>query len=88
MSRTRHTVSKSLHEKRHISLVWVSIRCESKIEKQDLQAREKWWQNSNFTTSQVQEQKPNENETEILIEIDGCKPRIRPKINWKNAETF
>ena len=35
----------------YIPLVWVSIDCESKIEKQDLEAEERWWQNSNSATS-------------------------------------
>ena len=34
-----------------ITLVWASINCESKMEKQDLQAGESRWQNSNYTTS-------------------------------------
>ena len=44
-----------------ISLVWVSTPCESKIEKQDLQAGETWWQNSNNTTSYIQERKNKRN---------------------------
>ena len=41
MSRMRHTVNINLHGKKHIPLVWISIHCESKTEKQDLQARER-----------------------------------------------
>ena len=43
MSTKRHTVSISLNEIKHyhIPLVWVSIYCESKIDKQDLQAGER-----------------------------------------------
>ena len=39
----------------YISLIWVSIHCKSKTEKQDWQAEERWWQNCNSATSHVQE---------------------------------
>ena len=35
----------------YIALVWGSIHCESKTEKQDLQAGETWWQNSYSTST-------------------------------------
>ena len=55
------------------------------MEKQDLQAWEKWWQSSpviQLTRSMSKMQK----ETDIWIEKDGFKPGSR--LHWKTVEIF
>ena len=55
------------------------------MEKQDLQASEKWWQSSpvlQLTRAMSKKQK----ETDIWIEKDGLKPGSR--LDWKIVETF
>ena len=55
------------------------------MEKQDLQAWEKWWQSSpvpQLTRSMSKKQK----ETDIWIEKDGFKPGSR--LHWKTVEIF
>ena len=67
-----------------IAVVWDCTRCESKMEKQDLQA------------GKVDDRTPalwlarsrsnNQKESEMWIGKDGFKPRLR--LDWKIVETF
>ena len=70
MSQKRYKL-KFLRSKKYnyIPFAWVSIHNEPNIEKQDLQVGERWWQDSNSTTSYIQEQKKKKN-TKNKIETD------------------
>ena len=50
-----------------ITLVQISIHCESKMEKQGFPAGESRWQNSNSTTNQIQEQKTPRYELKKMV---------------------
>ena len=60
----------------------VPYYCETNTPREDLNARESWWQNSNSAASWTQEQK----EAGIQIEEDGFKPGSI--LNWKIEEIF
>ena len=57
------------------------------MDKQDLQVGESWWQNS-YSTTRFSSKKQNENETEIWIEKDGFKIRIRQNSRPKNIKNL
>ena len=56
----------------------------NKMEKQDLQAEESWWQNSSYTT--IKSRSKKQKKTDIWIDEDGFKPGSR--LDWKIVETF
>ena len=78
MSKKRHTVSMSYYRNKtfnHISLVYVSIYCESKTEKKKIYRLGKG--HYRFLIPQLarsRAKKTKKNETEISIEKDSFKP--------------